>query len=277
MSKDIFCVTLLFVCISFLYLNDCLLPKKYYLCWLILKVIMRSLICWNLACILLLALNSFAQKHKERTEKDERHAEKHKDKTAGKISTSIFAEKHKDRTVKEDTYGSAETHMGKPSKINITEYFEFENAISTDQYHLIANRSEASNQTTLRMADETGVKNVELKICLQPNEEAEGVTFFVDDIRYSNDGASDLISLKFQNVDVGNFQTNEIWGGGDAWNVFQSSQGFGPLVKSGKGHYVLTITVKTDIYGVELDRLTVSAINQRPEKDIICGASVYAP
>ena len=64
-----------------------------------------------------------------------------------------------------------------------------------------------------------------------------------------------------------------IWGAGHEWNVFRNSGPLGPAINMMPGEYVLTVSAKTDRYGVELDRLRINAENQSLTKPIFCGAS----
>lgn len=152
--------------------------------------------------------------------------------------------------------------------------YEFESSVSSEQTNLTTTRSEASNSKTLHLVDKNGRAFVELKLCLKPETPNGSVAFYIDDIRYSNDGTSDVVTLRFDGVNIANFTTSENWASGAGWNEFSHSGKLGPKFELRQGEYRLVIIVKTDIHGVELDRVRISAVNQQSNTDIVCGASV---
>lgn len=152
--------------------------------------------------------------------------------------------------------------------------YEFESSVSNEQTNLTRTRSEASNSKTLHLVDEAGRALIELKLCLKPETPKGSVTFYIDDIRYSNDGASDVVTLRFEGANIANFTTSENWAGGAGWNEFNHSGKQGPKIELRQGDYTLVITVKTDTHGIELDRVRISTVNQQSNTDIVCGSSV---
>lgn len=161
------------------------------------------------------------------------------------------------------------------AQVRIQKVFEFEDALTADQDEMWVWRSEASNLKNLRLVDENGLSAVELTLCVEPLDNKRNVSIYIEDIRYSNDGPSDAVKLRFEGVNIGSFRTFEKWRSGHEWNVFRNSGGIGPLIMLSKGKFTLVIIVKTDRWGVELDRIKLNAVNQHPKQDIICGASVY--
>ncbi|KAH3747025.1 hypothetical protein DPMN_181446 [Dreissena polymorpha] len=164
-----------------------------------------------------------------------------------------------------------------PAMLEIQNSFEFENALTENQTHLWVWRSEASGLKTLRVTDQVGLSAIELKLCIEPYNATQNVTILIDDIRYSNDGPSDLIVLRFNGITIGNFTTLEKWRSGHEWNVFRNSGNIGPALNLRKGTYTLVLYPLTDQWGVEFDRIRVNAENQNPdpEKKLFCGASFF--
>lgn len=161
--------------------------------------------------------------------------------------------------------------------VEIQKHFEFEDALTETQQDMWVWRSEASGLKTLRIEDQAGQARIELSICVTPynRSQNQNVTLYIDDIRYSNDGPSDLVRLRFNNINFANFSTFEKWRSGHEWNVFRNSGNLGPAINLREGRYNLTISVVTDRWGVEFDRIRVNAENQNPGKDLFCGASMY--
>lgn len=161
------------------------------------------------------------------------------------------------------------------SSLQIQKHFEFEDALTESQDDMWVWRSEASNMRTLHIEDQAGVSRIELSICIVPYNTAENVTMFIDDILYSNDGPVDLVKIHFNGINIANFITIEKWRSGHEWNVFRNSGNIGPVLNLRQGRYTLMLTVVTDIWGVEFDRIRMIADNQSPTADMFCGASVY--
>ncbi|KAL4239841.1 hypothetical protein ACF0H5_000642 [Mactra antiquata] len=158
--------------------------------------------------------------------------------------------------------------------LEIQKHFEFEDVLGDLQDNMWVWRSEASDLKTLRLEDETGVYTVNLNICVQPYNSTMNITLYIDDIRYSNDGPSDTVIVDFDGINIANFTTIEKWRSGHEWNVFRNSGNVGPALNLLPGQYVLQISVLTDQWGVELDRIRVNLENQDPMENVFCGASL---
>jgi hypothetical protein len=155
--------------------------------------------------------------------------------------------------------------------------FEFEDVTKETERDLWVWRSEASGLKTLRLVDEKGKSSVQFTLCVRPNDPKETVAVFVEDLRYCNDGPPDRIKLRFEGIDIARFTTFEKWHSGHEWNVFRNTGRIGPLIRLRQGDFSLNVIVLTDMWGVELDMIKISAINQRPDVDIVCRADLYAP
>jgi hypothetical protein len=170
-----------------------------------------------------------------------------------------------------------ETIVSQGPVVEIQKHFEFEDALTNTQQDMWVWRSEASGLKTLRLEDEYGQARVELTLCITPYNRTlnQNVTLYLDDLRYSNDGPSDLVQLRFNNINFANFTTFEKWRSGHEWNVFRNSGNLGPAINLREGRYNLTISVVTDRWGIEFDRIRMNAENQDPTENLFCGASVY--
>ena len=74
------------------------------------------------------------------------------------------------------------------------------------------------------------------------------------DVRYSNDGDWDDISLSLDGEPLGSFKTEMQYAWGDLWNNFQSSGPVGGRRELKAGQHVLSLIVDdADQYGVEID------------------------
>lgn len=159
--------------------------------------------------------------------------------------------------------------------IEIQKHYEFEDALRQDQDGMWVWRSEASELKTLRIEDQEGLSRVKFTLCVEPYNATQNITLYVDDIRYSNDGPSDNITLIFNGIAFAKFQTLEKWRSGHEWNVFRNSGNLGPALNLRPGRYDLLVTVVTDYWGVEFDRIRINAENQDPNIDLFCGSSVF--
>ena len=127
-------------------------------------------------------------------------------------------------------------------------------------------RSQASNGATVlinTLRDKiTFLLEVVSSICNQ-------VT--VSDVRYSNDGLSDVVGVFLNTSNFGQFTSKTVLKSGDGWNVFQSSGQVGKPFQIHKGVYNLQIqlTKSSDEYGIEIDRVSLqfncSSINVNNE------------
>lgn len=160
--------------------------------------------------------------------------------------------------------------------VEIQKHFEFENALSTLQDDMWVWRSEASNLKALRLLDPNGSARIEFTLCIEPLNVTQNVTLYVDDIRYSNDGPSDNVTLRFNGKSIANFTTVEKWMGGHEWNLFRNSGKLGAALSLRQGQHSLMITVRTDRWGIEMDLIRINAENQNPMKELFCGAIVYS-
>lgn len=159
--------------------------------------------------------------------------------------------------------------------LEIQQHYELHRAVPERQDTNWRWRSEASSNKTLRIEDELGASRLELTLCIEPYNATQNVTLFIDDIRYSNDGKSDIVRLMFNGINFANFTTFMKFGSGHEWNVFRNSGNLGPALNLRQGRYTLLITVVTDEYGVEFDRIRINAENQNPEIFMFCGSSFY--
>lgn len=162
-----------------------------------------------------------------------------------------------------------------PPALEIQQHFELFKAVPVSQENNWRWRSEASANKTLRIEDETGSSRLELTLCVEPYNATQNVTLYIDDIRYSNDGLSDVVKLIFNGINFANFTTFQKFRSGHEWNVFRNSGTLGPALNLRQGRYTLLITVVTDEYGVEFDRIRINAENQNPEVYMFCGSTFY--
>ncbi|XP_052761934.1 uncharacterized protein LOC128204564 [Mya arenaria] len=166
---------------------------------------------------------------------------------------------------------------GQNFTVEVQKHYEFENALKEGQ-GVWQHRSEASLAKTLRINDLVGgTKMIHLTLCIQPYDTSQNVTFYIDDIRYSNDGPSDNITVLFNGLKIATFKTVEKWRAGQEWNVFRNSGRIGPSLEAMEGQYVLTVYAKTDEWGVELDRIRINAENHSPAKELFCDATYTEP
>ncbi|XP_060559081.1 uncharacterized protein LOC132719331 [Ruditapes philippinarum] len=155
--------------------------------------------------------------------------------------------------------------------VEIQRSYEFEDVLSEDQQDYWVWRSEASNLKTLRLVDHNQVYRTDFKICIDPVEGRDTVNFFLDDIRYANDGPNDTISVTFDGEYWDEYSTNEKWAHGHDWNIFRNSGRATGTKFLREGEYVIGVSVKTDKWGIELDKIRVIAEYQVLESDIFCG------
>lgn len=160
-------------------------------------------------------------------------------------------------------------------QLETQQHFEFEQAVPESQTENWRWRSEASGHKTLRINDEMGASRLELTLCVEPYNTTQNVTLSIYNIRYSNDGLSDDLELWMNGTRIANFTTISKFGNGYEWNVIRNSRRLGSAASFPRGSYTLVITVITDSYGVELDRIGVSAVNQNPYINLFCGSKLY--
>ncbi|KAH3863173.1 hypothetical protein DPMN_026152 [Dreissena polymorpha] len=86
------------------------------------------------------------------------------------------------------------------------------------------------------------------------------------DIRYSNDGDYDLISVSLDGKELGQFKTNAHYAWGDLWNAFESSGPVGGAQFLAAGQHEISLKVlDSDEYGLEVDYIRISAHGSRVE------------
>ncbi|XP_060556794.1 uncharacterized protein LOC132717358 [Ruditapes philippinarum] len=84
-----------------------------------------------------------------------------------------------------------------------------------------------------------------------------GTKFTVNEIEYSNDGPSDMISVSLDKVVIDEFRTVALSDGGLGWDMFKPHQSMVSTIT--EGHHMLTIKViQSDQHGVEIDYIKVS-------------------
>ncbi|KAL4239842.1 hypothetical protein ACF0H5_000643 [Mactra antiquata] len=161
------------------------------------------------------------------------------------------------------------------SAIQTEHSFEFEDVITPNNSQFWVWRSGASNVRTLRLVDEKGIARISLQLCIQSLIQSRPVNMNITNITYTNDGPKDYVMMNLNGVSIANWTTYERCGSGFEWNVPKYS---GQLVDSlplVSGIYNLTISVNTDEYGMEFDKIDVTLDNQRPDTELFCGASLY--
>lgn len=148
--------------------------------------------------------------------------------------------------------------------------YQFENTTVLNGHSSIITRSEAIDQHTLSVVDTIGDAKLTLALCSVPDDDTKAVTIFIDDVRYSNDGESDILFFYFDNILYDIFITAEDSDYGHLWNVFKNSGAIGVDVDLNEGVHNLTVQIMTDQYGVELDSIRLNFYNQKDGNDIIC-------
>ena len=128
-------------------------------------------------------------------------------------------------------------------------------------------RENAEDQTTILL-----FKDEELHILFTlPND----AVLQVMDVKYSNDGESDVISLHVDDEDIGEFKTASYHAWGKKWNIFESSGPIGTPQHMDAGEHRLTLKVTdSDRYGIEIDyiRLSVegSSVENLQKEHFVC-------
>lgn len=148
---------------------------------------------------------------------------------------------------------------------------EFEHVLTEDQDGFWVWRSEASSLKTLRLVDFNQTFRVEFDICIEPIEGVEIVTLYLDDIRYANDGPNDTIFVTFEGNYWDEYSTYEKWAHGHEWNIFRNTGRVNETKYLTKGVYVIGVSVETDKWGIELDRIRLIAEYQELHSSIFCG------
>ena len=161
--------------------------------------------------------------------------------------------------------------------VEIQRHYEFEDVLTRpalEERELWVWRSEASNYKTLRLVDEEQKYHIQLKVCIEPAEDQEFVTITLDDIRYANDGPFDYIFVSFEGRPWSVYATYERWAHGHDWNIFRNTGRNGVSHRLRKGVYTIDISVLTDKWGLELDKIRLNAEYQRLDSSLFCGGSI---
>jgi len=156
----------------------------------------------------------------------------------------------------------------------LQQHFEFENVVTEDQLEHWQWRSEAYSNKTLRLNDVNQTFTVELYLCFDPIDPSENVTMYISDIRYSNDGPSDIVYVTLDGKSVGNITTDARWRAGHEWNIFKNTGMIGQPQTLYAGEHVLRLSTRTDSYGIELDRIRVNLVNHRISTFLFCGSKL---
>lgn len=155
--------------------------------------------------------------------------------------------------------------------VEIQRHFEFEDILPVEQDSFWVWRSEASNLKTLRLEDPHRVYLIEVKICINPIDANHDVKIDLDDIRYSNDGPTDSVLVTFNGEPWTDFITYEKWASGYDWNIFRNTGRIGESKYLPKGEYVIGLSVVTDEWGMEFDKIRLNAEYQNTETELFCG------
>jgi hypothetical protein len=155
--------------------------------------------------------------------------------------------------------------------VEVQRSYQFEDILSEEQNDFWVWRSEASRLKTLRLVDFNQRYRAEFKICIQPIEGEEIVSLYLDDIRYANDGPNDTISVTFDGEFWDEYSTNEKWAHGYDWNIFRNTGRVNETKYLPMGEYVIGVSVRTDKWGIELDKIRLIAEYQVLDSGIFCG------
>jgi len=146
------------------------------------------------------------------------------------------------------------------SKFNL----EFENAAERENQNFRAMwREHASKKKTLLLYEGDYVV---LDFCLSS---LTSVT--ITNVRFSNDGKADNITLILDGREIGSFETFSLSNWGNLWNVFHDSGHIGQNIMLHPGNHELNISVTvSDNYGVEFDSLQFTLDNEISEETFLC-------
>ncbi|KAK3579227.1 hypothetical protein CHS0354_033296 [Potamilus streckersoni] len=139
---------------------------------------------------------------------------------------------------------------------------EAENAAFFEGKQVIP-RSDASGQATLKIYKGQAVS---IEFCLTKHSEIE-----VQNVWYSNDGESDLITVTVDNKGLGKVVTEPLNKDGEGWNIFRPSGPLGSIVYLSEGRHQISFYVeKGDEYGVEIDKIELLLHNGKEENSLDC-------
>ena len=110
-----------------------------------------------------------------------------------------------------------------------------------------SDRSAASGQATVHLTASQSVENTFTT--------RSSCSVAIQDVTYTNDGGSDDIEVHIDGILIGYFNTTAASNRGENWNVTNNTGMIGENRKINSGpHQLLLKAVKTDSYGVELDK-----------------------
>ena len=94
---------------------------------------------------------------------------------------------------------------------------------------------------------------IHLEFCL-----SKETLFQIKDVKYSNDGGDDIISVAVDNEPVRMFQTISVYDGGRGWNKYRSSGPWNYSAILSEGRHRISVSVLgSDSFGVEIDMLYI--------------------
>ena len=116
----------------------------------------------------------------------------------------------------------------------------------TDKKYMEVFRSSASGEKTIHLYKGD---RLNLEYCLTSESLVQ-----LKDIKYSNDGGSEMLTVSMDNDPVGKYHTIATYDGGKGWNKFRSlhNMTFSKVLYQGR-HRVSIIVVDSDSFGVEID------------------------
>jgi len=130
-------------------------------------------------------------------------------------------------------------------------------------------RGAASGQWTVRLGRGQYVENTFQTRCI--------CSVTVTSVIYTNDGSSDINTVRLDGRTVGIFETTAISGGGSLWNVPRSSGRIGNSMELEPGtHRLRIVATRTDRYRVEIDR-TLLTLNCRGNSSCLDPTSKTPP
>ncbi|KAL3832618.1 hypothetical protein ACJMK2_024248 [Sinanodonta woodiana] len=148
------------------------------------------------------------------------------------------------------------------SSDEIHSIFEAENANTLEQKQVIF-RSKASGKASLKMSK--GQK-ASIEFCLTKQTDLA-----VQDVWYSNDGATDLIIVAVNNKKLGSVVSEPNNKEGEGWNIFKSNGPLDSVINMPDGKHELSLYVEdADEYGVELDKIELLLYNGQNNNILDC-------
>lgn len=127
-----------------------------------------------------------------------------------------------------------------------------------DFKHRLKLRQNAEDQTTIWL-----FKGEQINIHFHLSGDA---VIDVLDVRYSNDGGVDNVSLSLDGKELGSFKTKQFHGWGIMWNTFESSGPIGGYQHLHEGDHILTLRIlDADLYGLEVDYIRFNVLGAKVE------------